>query len=513
MKKTLLYLGLCLLWMVLLVACNFPAYPSSRAGGTAGAAFRQTLQASRLLTTTPEPGTPDAPQVNPTAAATPISLQTALAAEGNHYRYQVRSGDTARALAARFDVGLEQVPVAPGLNWDSYLEPGQTYTFPRLPYVTTPDILLLPDGELVYSPTAADFDTAAFIQSAGGYLSVYQEEVDGVTLSGAEIIQRVADELSVNPRLLLALLEFRSGWVFGQPVSPNLISHPIGFYIPDRSGLYEEIQVAATQLNVAYYGWRAGSQLTIQFQNGGTIRLSPLLNAGSAALQHLFALLLREADWADALYGPTGFGARYLELFGDAWQRERELGPLLPHDLVQPELELPFPAGERWSLTAGPHPAWNAGTPRGALDFSPVTGEPVCAVSSAWVTASAAGVVVRSQDHAVVLDLDGDGRAQTGWTLLYYHLADTEVAPPGARVETDDPLGHPSCLGGRATGKHVHVARRFNGEWLAADGPVPFALSGWRAQADERNYYGSLVKGQQVVNASPSGSGTSLIVR
>lgn len=498
---------------LVVLGCNFPAYRSDSAGGSAGEQFRQTLEASRQLTVTPGPEATGLPGQEPPLASTPDSVQTPLEPSGSVYIYQTRSGDTARALAARFEVGLEQVPVAVGLTWESYLEPGLAYTFPRLQTPTTPAVLLLPDSELVYSPTAADFDTTAYIQAAGGFLSSYREEVDDRLLSGAEIIQRVADELSVNPRLLLALLEVRAGWVFGQPVSPNLVTHPIGFYIPNRSGLYEEIQVAATQLNVGYYGWRDGSRLTIQFQDGGTERLSPLLNAGTAALQHLFALLLSEAAWSPALYDPAGFGAQYLQMFGDPWERDRDLGPLLPHDLRQPDLELPFAAGERWSLTAGPHPAWNAGTPRGALDFSPVTGEPVCAVSSAWVTASAPGVVVTSPENGVVLDLDGDGRPQSGWVLLYYHLAGTEVAPPGYRVETDDPLGHPSCQGGRATGKHVHVARRYNGEWLPADGAVPFTLSGWQARADERNYYGSLVKGQQVVSANPSGSQTSIIVR
>jgi hypothetical protein len=49
----------------------------------------------------------------------------------------------------------------------------------------------------------------------------------------------------------------------------------------------------------------------------------------------------------------------------------------------------------------------------------------------------------------------------------------------GTLVEQGDALGHPSCEGGRSTGKHVHLARKYNGEWIAADGPIPFVLSGW----------------------------------
>ena len=134
-------------------------------------------------------------------------------------------------------------------------------------------------------------------------------------------------------------------------------------------------------------------------------------------------------------------------------------------------------------------------------------------MSRAWVTASAPGVVVRSEDNLVALDLDGDGHEQTGWVVVYFHLADKDLIPAGRRVELDEPLGHPSCEGGRATGKHVHVARKYNGEWLAADGPLPFILSGWVAQAEARNYYGNLVKGDQIVSSNPSGSRTSIIVR
>jgi hypothetical protein len=323
----------------------------------------------------------------------------------------------------------------------------------------------------------------------------------------------VADDLSVNPRLLLALLEFRSGWVLGQPLDPQATDHPLGLYVAGRTGLYQEIHITATQLNVAYYGWRQGTFLQIRYRREMPARLNPTLNAGSVALQHFFAMLYQEGDWLEILYATGGFPVRYREMFGDPWERAAAVEPLFPAGLAQPSLELPFLPGQRWSLTAGPHPSWNAGTPRGALDLSPVTGEGVCAVSRLWATAAASGVIARSGDNAIALDLDGDGYESTGWVLLYYHLAEQDLQPAGLSVAVDDPLGHPSCEGGRATGKHVHLARKYNGEWLLADGPLPFVLGGWIARADERNYYGTLVKGDQIASASPGGSGTSIIVR
>jgi hypothetical protein len=57
------------------------------------------------------------------------------------------------------------------------------------------------------------------------------------------------------------------------------------------------------------------------------------------------------------------------------------------------------------------------------------------------------------------------------------------------------------------------VSRRYNGEWLEADGAIPFVLSGWRAVADNRNYYGSLVRGGEVVTSDSSGRSGSTILR
>ncbi len=57
-------------------------------------------------------------------------------------------------------------------------------------------------------------------------------------------------------------------------------------------------------------------------------------------------------------------------------------------------------------------------------------------------------------------------------------------------------IGHPSCEGGFADAMHLHIARRFNGEWiLAGSGPTPFALSGWTTCEGQGAYDGALTKG------------------
>ncbi len=87
----------------------------------------------------------------------------------------------------------------------------------------------------------------------------------------------------------------------------------------------------------------------------------------------------------------------------------------------------------------------------------------------------------------VALDLDGDGDEGTGWVLIYQHMASEGRAAVGTWLQQDAPVGHPSCEGGQATGTHLHLARKFNGEWVGVGEPLPLVLSGWLAVAGERN--------------------------
>jgi hypothetical protein len=53
--------------------------------------------------------------------------------------------------------------------------------------------------------------------------------------------------------------------------------------------------------------------------------------------------------------------------------------------------------------------------------------------------------------------------------------------------------------GGEDTASHLHISRRYNGEWIAADGFAPFVLSGWTAHAGPTPYKGTLTKGDRTI--------------
>jgi hypothetical protein len=110
-------------------------------------------------------------------------------------------------------------------------------------------------------------------------------------------------------------------------------------------------------------------------------------------------------------------------------------------------------------------------------------------------------VIIRSEEAIIELDLDGDGYGGTGWVLFFFHMGKENLAAEGEHVQAGDLLGHPSCEGGRSTGTHFHLARRYNGEWLSAMGPIPFVMDGWVADGTGVPYEGTLTKGSKIVPA------------
>ena len=450
-----------------------------------------------------------------------LSIDTSDAAP---FLYYAQSGDMLSAVANRFGVKESEITSNADLTKTTLIDPGTLLVIPnRINELTTPNIQIMPDAEIIFSITAAEFDIEEFVDQQNGYLSDFEDYLGSTgKIKGSDAIKRLALENSINPRMILGLLEFESHWVRSQPVDIFHTEYPMGFNDYHYKGMSVQLVWAVNNLSIAYYGWRAGTLTHLDFPDGSTLRLDPRLNAGTVAIQYLFSRLHNQSQWAQIINPTSGFPAMYMEMFGDPWELADGINPIFPAALNQPALVLPFEPNQKWSFTGGPHNGWGQLNPKiygqvhsvfAAIDFAPAADRTGCIPTSTWVTASAPGLVVRSENGAVMVDLDGDGYEQTGWNLLYMHISPKDRVAVGTWLESNDCIGHASCEGGVSTGTHLHFARKYNGEWVTADGPIPFVLSGWRVVAGGKAYEGKLIRGDEFVIADINSESKSIIIR
>ncbi len=450
---------------------------------------------------------PALPASSPTPDPTRPAVGTNAVAE-----YVVQPGDTLFAIAQANGISLETLMAANAqITNPNLLSVGQIVNLPHPPNETSGEFKIIPDSRLVRGPGSGAFDVAGFISGQPGYIRIATDVVDEQLLSASEVVQRASLEYSVDARLLLALLEYRAGWLTKTDLSDTQKTYalegqpsPAGF---DRSGLYRQLAWAANQLNLGYYGWRYRALANLEFDDGTRVRYTPGLNAGTVGLQYFLSRNTAYADWSQQI-GAEGFYRVYTAYFGDPFSNP--IDPLVPSGIQQPPMTLPFLQGQTWFFTGGPHGGWGSGSAWAAIDFAPPDerpdGSPACYVSKYPVTAVAPGVVARSEGGSVILDLDMDGDETTGWTVLYLHIASEGRAIAGSALQTGDLIGYPSCEGGFSNGTHVHIARRYNGEWIPAhcDQCLPgyetpsFVLGGWVVYGlTNQEYQGYLQNGSE----------------
>jgi len=439
--------------------------------------------------------------VLPTYFGTPTPDPTRAIREGDAVYYDTHTvsiGETLSQIAQIYETSVDTLLEINNLTDGDLLAVGQQLLVPGGIITIGPSYKIIPDSELVFGPAAKEFDIRNTAAEYGGFLLSYQEEIEGQIVAGPEILQLVAQRQSVNPRLLLALLEYQAGWVTHSTSADD--GYPLGYVKSGNEGLYQQLSWAANKLNHGFYGRSEGGLLSIEVGDGSRVDFARDINDGTAGIQHFFAAYPTATyeKWLSDI-GPDGLFATFNHLFGNPFAYT--VDPLWPANLTQPGLLLPWAGGETWYFTGGPHGGWASGSAWAALDFAPPDDQFGCYISDTWTTAMADGIVVRSDFGAVTVDLDGDSYPGTGWVITYLHLESRDRVPVGTFVQAGDRLGHPSCEGGFTNGTHVHVTRTYNGRWVSADGNIPFVMSGWVSTGIGSEYDGLLVRGDAVKEA------------
>ena len=452
----------------------------------------QPTEAAELATSTPFPARP-------------------VYAPGTIVDYTAQSGDTLHLLSVRFGASEQEI------LWANPEIPTSATTMPpgfpmKIPIYYKPlwgtAYQIIPDSAFVYGPDLIGFDLRAYVESSPGWYKYYGSYIQEEYKDAVNLLTWLGENYSINPRLLLALLEYRAQ-ALSNPSRDR--ASELNLLMPEEvyTGVYLQLSHSADLLNDGYYRYRQGELTSITHLNGEIENIDPWQNAGTVALQNYFSLFLDGEEYKRAI-GPDGFAKTYMEMFGDPWQGNTTV---LPGSLTQPQFILPFRMGTTWSYTGGPHTGWGNLKPYAAIDLAPPVGSKGCVGTNEVAVAVADGVIVRTGPGTAILDLDGDGDERTGWTVFYLHIAQEGRVTVGTVVKQGDPIGHPSCEGGQATGTHLHIARKYNGEWISATGFLPFNMDGWTPVEGNRAYLGKLVRGDEVVIASTESPTSSMITR
>jgi LasA protease len=452
----------------------------------------------------------ETPQAASTQQATQTPVPTAILATplptrpayqpGEMVDYIAQTGDTLPAIAAHFNTNVKEIRAA-----NTFI-PLDATTMPpgmpmKIPIYYEPlwgnPYQIIPDSQFINGPAAINFNPVDFVNSQPGWLKEYQDYAGDRNMSAGEIIQFVALNYSVSPRLLLALVEYQLHGLSSKDMPADIkTGYPLGHIDTSATGLYRQLAWAANYLNNQYFDWRAGNLREFLLTDGKIVRPDPWQNSASVALQVYFSQQRSPDEYANAI-SANGFAATFRRLFGDPWITP----PHIPGSLRQPFFRLPFLPGAFWALTGGPHSAWGEDMPLAAIDFAPPMNIGGCTQTDQLTTAVADGIISRTGNGIVVLDLDGDSDERTGWVVFYLHIASRDKIISGKKVKAGDPLGHPSCEGGVSTGTHTHIARKYNGEWILADGPLSFTLEGWQTHNGSTAYEGYLERNGQRVTA------------
>ncbi len=437
----------------------------------------------------------------PIATSTPYEFRPEYA-PGELVAYIAQTGDTIPALAGRFNTSEKEILAAnPIIPHDvSTLPPGMPMEIP-IYYLSLwgSQFQILPDSAFVNGPAAIDFDSQTFVDAYPGWLRDYENYVGGKKRSGAEIVDYVATNFSISPRLLLALLEYQAGALTELEEPDTLFT--LGYEDPMlHSGMYLQLIWAANTLNNGYYGWRRGNLLEFERTDGYLERPDPWQNAATVGIQYYFSRTQAGVRYEKAI-GAEGLYETYIQLFGAA---PVDASSFMPGSLKQPNFQLPFPREQIWTYTGAPHTGWGKGAPFAGIDFAPPSEHSGCFTTKPenYTTAMAMGMVTRVDQGVVILDLDLDGDERTGWSILYLHIATRGRAQLGSILNAGESIGYPSCEGGRTTGTHIHIARKYNGEWIMADSPLPFNMESWITHNGAEAYKGTLSRNGVVVRAS-----------
>ncbi|MBC8161673.1 MAG: peptidoglycan DD-metalloendopeptidase family protein [Roseiflexaceae bacterium] len=323
------------------------------------------------------------------------------------------------------------------------------------------------DQRLTYAPGFYVPEVQAFLDAQPGPLKTFSTPVGDRSHSFAEIVVGQSLYYSLNPQVVLALLESQAGLLSAERPSQQQLDWAMGYRTKDAKpgedklrGLTAQVRWAVRQLLYARRDFAAYPPLVFQ---DGTQSPAP---AGWELSRYALARALAPATTPDQLdQRLMAFAATYTRLFGD-----------------------PRPAPEDWPAPAAPFLSWPLEKPARITSFfdhdGPFLGrsggtfsywgrnEPDLSYDGhdGWDYASAFEPALAAAAGTVVFAGNADDNCATtavvldhgnGYRTLYWHLSSANVAN-GQQVGAGDALGITGASG-CAFGPHLHLGVQYLG--------------------------------------------------
>jgi murein DD-endopeptidase MepM/ murein hydrolase activator NlpD len=346
-----------------------------------------------------------------------------------------------------------------------------TPTATPLPPANLPHTLIA-DDRFTYAPDFYTAEVQAFLEEQGSILARATVPLGDGEDSFAHALVGQCIRYSLNPKVLLALLEVQSGLIRGTGGGPEAQTFAsrqdfaFGYRQAEWQGLDRQLQWAAYTLAVSF---RREELPFPRLTDGKQAAVPAEAGAATRALLRLLAYTADSQRYAQLRSsGPGSFVATYRELFGE----DPRLPLSSPPPAQEPFLWPPYtgsPAivsyfdheyptfeengtiltygGERGHASYDGHDGWDYALPAGSPVLAAAAGRVVFAGFLDTGCATPAGLVVL--DHG------------QGYRTLYWHLQSIEVAEGqelrrGARLGT---VGSTGC----SSGPHLHLGVEFLG--------------------------------------------------
>jgi murein DD-endopeptidase MepM/ murein hydrolase activator NlpD len=441
-------------------------------------------------------------------------------------------------------------PEVPGLNATaSVAYPAETPSTTVVPTVralaTTPApygemARVLNDRRLTYEPNWYAPEVQAFLERQPGPLKTTELAVGDRTHSFAEVLVSQTSLYSLNPKVVLTLLELQSRAVSDL----NADLQWLAGYRSDTdqlAGIQPQLAKLVRELHRAQRDFPQRAALT--FIDGSASPAPSSLTLAEYALSRALAPTVRPDELALLLGdGPGSFLATYTRLFDDPRLPPSNLPPPAAPFMVRPtgrpvpiesffDHDAPF-LQENGALTS----YWNQVDADIAYDGH--DGWDYAMQAPATVQSAAPGTVVfagNSDDgcgiaRAVIVDHDN------GYRSLYWHLSSVEVTT-GQLVRGGDVVGIVGATG-CVVGEHLHFQAQYLGRdtdpygwcgsgtdpwaahpaggvssWLWADRPSPCADAPKDAVLIDAGTPGFLADKQSWSTVAPGYGGTAMVAR